>query len=145
MNAAIHSIAAACLFLFAATARGDDAELKRLQGRFERTFTNKAGVQFRTIKDVAGDQSTVTTFDDVGNIVEEHRSTFKVEKRGSVNVLSFFNVVVTAGPDKGSTDPATRSYIYRLDGDNFAEAWGLLDGDNSPPRMFYWKKTQSGQ
>jgi|SRR5688572_1312352 len=145
MNTAISSAVAACLILFAAIARGDDAELKRLQGRFERTFTNKAGVQFRTIKDVAGDQSTVTTFDDVGNIVEEHRSTFKVEKRGSVNVLSFFNVVVTAGPEKGSTDPATRSYIYRLDGDNFAEAWGLLEGDASPPRIFFWKKSKGEQ
>jgi hypothetical protein len=57
-----------------------------------------------------------------------------------VHVLSFFNVLVTAGPNKGHADPGTRSYIYRFDGDVFAEAWGLLEGDESPPRMFYWRK-----
>ena len=68
------------------------AEMKRLEGRFERTFTNGAGTVFRAVKDVADGQSTVVTYDDVGNVVESHQSQFKVEKRGPVRVFSFFNL-----------------------------------------------------
>src|SRR6478735_5177119 len=77
------------------------AEMARLAGRFERTVKNEAGTEFRVVKDVAGDQSTVTTYDDVGQVVTAHTSTFKVEERAGLRVLTFFNLKVTAGPDKG--------------------------------------------
>jgi|SRR4051794_31377594 len=121
------------------------AELKRIGGRFERLFQNAAGTTFRAVKEVDGDQSSVTTFDDVGNVVESHGSTIKTEKRGDVRVLSFFNFVVTAGPDKGHVELGTSSYIYRLDGDTFTEVWGLLDGDDSPPRMFQWRRIKDAK
>jgi len=116
------------------------AELKRISGRFERYFKNAAGTTFRAIKDVVDDQSRVTTVDDVGNVVEAHTSTIKVEKRGPVRVLSFFNLTVTAGTQKGHVEPATNSYIYRLEGDTFTEVVGILEGDSSPPRMISWRR-----
>ena len=119
-----------------------DAEIRRLQGRYERTFKNDAGTEFRTIKDVAGNQSTVTTYDDVGNVIEAHTSSFKVEKRGEIRVLSFFNVLVTAGAAKGRQVLETQSYIYRASDEQFAEVWGLLESDPSPPRMFIWKRVK---
>jgi len=128
--------------------RGDDdnaAELKRVGGRFERHFQNAAGITFRSVKDVDGDQSTVTTYDDVGNVIESHGSTIKVEKRGPVRVLSFFNLAVTAGPNKGHVELGTSSYIYRMEADVFTEVWGLLEGDDSPPRMFQWKRVKDGK
>ena len=135
------SLVAIWLMLVATGLADENAdELKRLQGRFERTFKNTAGTMFRSVQDIAGDQSAVTTYDDAGNIVAAHSATIKTEKRGSIRVLSFFNLLVTAGPDKGHTEPGTSSYIYRLDGDVFSEAWGLLEGDNSPPRILYWRK-----
>jgi len=121
------------------------AELKRIGGRFERFFQNAAGTTFRALKEVDGDQSSVTTFDDVGNVVESHGSTIKVEKRGGVRVLSFFNFVVTAGPNKGHVELGTSSYIYRMEGDTFTEVWGLLDGDDSPPRMFQWRRIKDAK
>jgi hypothetical protein len=122
-----------------------DNELKRIEGRYERKVTNGAGTEFRVIKDMAGDKSIVATFDDEGNIVEAHESTFRLEKKGPVWVFSYFNRTVTAGPGKGHVDPATRSYIYRLHDDTFTEVWGLLEGDNSPPRMFHWKRTAAAK
>ena len=135
------------LFILAplSKASGDDereAEIRKLQGRYERRFTNDAGTEFRTIKDVAGDQETVTTYDDVGNVIEAHTSSIKVEKRGEVRVLSFYNVTVTAGPAKGRQLAETRSYIYRASDDHFAEVWGLLESDPSPPRMLIWKRVK---
>lgn len=125
--------------------RADDNgdELKRLEGRYERTFTNNAGTQFKVIKDVVGDQSVVTTYDDVGNVIESHTSTIKVEKRGPVRVHSFFNLPVTAGPAKGEQQFETRSYIYRADEESFVEVWGMLEGDPFPPRVLYWKRVKT--
>jgi hypothetical protein len=120
-------------------------EIKRLMGRYERTVTNNAGTQFRVVKEVFEDYDTVTTFDDVGNVVAAHRSEFKVEKRGPVRVFSFFNSVSTAGPAKGEQNFATHSYIYRADADSFAEVWGLLEGDPTPPRMLIWKRIKAEQ
>ena len=132
------------LAMAAAGLADDNAdEIKRLQGRFERTYANTAGTMFRVVKDVSGDQSVVTTYDDVGNVIESHTSTFKVEKRGPVRVFSFFNMAFTAGPHKGAVDFATRSYIYRIDGEMIGEAWGLLEGDDSPPRMLYWRRVKA--
>ena len=142
--ALICSIALTLLVPTLARAADDDnaTELKRIGGRFERHFQNAAGITFRSVKDVDGDQSTVTTFDDVGNVIESHGSTIKVEKRGPVRVLSFFNLVVTAGPDKGHVELGTSSYVYRMEGDVFTEVWGLLEGDSSPPRMFTWRRVK---
>jgi hypothetical protein len=125
-------------------ARGADddteAELKKVGGRFERYFENAAGTTFHAVKEVIGNQSSVTTYDDAGNIVEAHGSTIKVEKRGPVRIFSYFNLVVTAGPDKGHTEAGTNSYIYRIDDDTMTEVWGLLEGDPNPPRMFVWRR-----
>ncbi len=118
-------------------------ELKRLEGRYERTFTNNGGTQFKVVKEVAGDQSVVTTYDDVGNVIESHTSTIKVEKRGPVRVHSYFNLLVTAGPAKGEQHFETQSYIYRANDESFAEVWGMLEGDASPPRIIYWKRIKT--
>ena len=131
------------LVLFCAPLRADDGaaeELKRLEGRYERTFQNEAGTTFRSVQEFAGDQSVITTYDDVGQVVAAHTSTIKVEKQGPVRVLSFFNLLVTAGVKKGAVQGGTSSYIYRLEGDYFIESWGLLEGDRSQPRLFAWKR-----
>jgi hypothetical protein len=144
MRTTAQNLAAVALALLSSFASADDDEVKRLQGRFERTFTNPAGTVFKTVKVVEGAQDTVTTYDDVGNVVEAHASTFTAEKRGGVHVFTFSNSLVTAGPAKGHVEPGPRSYIYRYEGEVFAEAWGLLEGDKSPPRMIYWRKIKDG-
>ncbi|HEY2411615.1 MAG TPA: hypothetical protein VGI40_05210 [Pirellulaceae bacterium] len=127
----------ACLLVLSQPSAADDNadELKRLEGRYERTFANTAGTQFKVIKEVVGDQSVVTTYDDVNNVIESHTSTIKVEKRGPVRVHSFFNLLVTAGPAKGEQQFETSSYIYRADDESFVEVWGMLEGDPSPPDL----------
>jgi hypothetical protein len=136
--------AIALLLVSAASAAEDNADdLKRVMGRWERTFTNPAGTQFRVIKDVFENYDTVTTYDDVGNVVTAHRSEFKIEKRGPVRVFSFFNSVVTAGPDKGAQHFETNSYIYRVDDESFIEVWGMLDGDPNPVRVLGWKRVKT--
>jgi hypothetical protein len=117
-----------------------DAELRKVEGRWERIAHNAAGTRFRIVKDVAGELDTVTTFDDLGNILDAHTSTFKLEKRGPVRVFSFYNVVVTAGINKGHIEAATSSYIYRVDDETFTEVWGMLEGDKRHPNMLIWRR-----
>jgi hypothetical protein len=118
------------------------ADLKRLEGRFERKFTNEAGIVFRTVKNVADGKSLVTTFDDVGNVIESHESEYKIQRHGSLRVFTYFNYIVTAGPNKGRRRFESNSYVYRIDGDTIIEAWGLLENDPNPPRMFTWKRVK---
>lgn len=132
----------ACTAIGAADEKQKDSEANRPQGRFERTVNNAAGTPFQMIQEFSGDTSTVIVYDDVGNLVQSHTATFKTEKRGPVRVLSFYNLVVTAGPNKGASDPATHSYIYRYDGKQFAEVWGVLEGDESPPRIAIWQRIE---
>jgi hypothetical protein len=120
-----------------------DAELKRIEGRYERTVFNQAGTMFRVVKEVVGDAEIVTNYDDVGNVIDSHRASIKVEKRGSVRVFSFFNAVVTHGANKGATQAGTNSYVYRCDNDTFVEAWGMLEGDPNRPRMNIWQKIKT--
>src|SRR5262245_32086106 len=97
---------------YAVTADDDnETEMKKVAGRYERFIRNAAGTTFRAVKEETLDgQSIVTTYDDVGNVVTAHTATFKLEKRGPVRVFSFFNLVVTAGPEKGHTELGTSSY-----------------------------------
>ena len=121
------------------------AELQRVAGRYERYFQNAAGLLFRSVKEERDGRSMVTTYDDVGNIVEAHTAEFKLEKRGPVNVFSFFNLTVIAGPNKGLTQPATSSFIYRVDDKQFAEVWGMLEGDTAPPYMLVWRRLKDNE
>jgi hypothetical protein len=122
-------------------AADDDAdELKKLAGRYERSFANNAGTMFRVTKEIDGDQERVTTLDDDGNVIASHTATIKVEKRGPVRVFSYSNRVALAGPHKGERQVGTFSYIYRADQDSFVEARGVMDGDPSPPGMAIWKR-----
>jgi hypothetical protein len=135
------ALLAGTLLLSAFAAADENAdELKRLEGRYERTYTNMAGTWFRATKEIVGNQETVTHFDDVGNVVTAHTTTIKVEKRGPVRVFSFFNAAVTAGPNKGAQQFETVSYIYRVDNDSFVEVWGMLEGDPNPPQALRWKR-----
>jgi hypothetical protein len=117
-----------------------DPELKRIEGLFERTFQTPNGQMFRTEKRVKGNRSFVTTYDAGGNVIEAHSSTIKVEQQGPVKVLTYWNREVTAGPAQGTVRREPASYIYRMEGDQFFEVWGILEGDKSPPRMFVWKR-----
>lgn len=48
---------------------------------------------------------------------------------GRLRIFTFFNNVITAGPQKGQIDKAPTSFVYRVTGDTFFEVNGLLIGD----------------
>lgn len=119
-----------------------EQQMRLLEGKFERYVTNAAGVRFHIVKEVAGDQSTVMIYDDQGRVVDGHRSVFSVAKQGPVHVFTYQDLEVLAGPQKGRIDKGPYSYLYRVEGDTITEAWGLLESDKTPPRMFQWTRVK---
>ena len=84
----------------------------------------------------------MTFLDAEGNVIAAKRSEFRVEQTGKVRIFTFFNNVISAGPQKGQTDNEPKSYIYRVNGDTFVEVNGLLMGDDAEPVAFTWERVK---
>lgn len=116
-------------------------ELAEVQGKWVRTMRTDSGT-FKVVKEHRGSKTTVTILDWEGNVVTAKKSEFRLEQTGKVRIFTFFNNVITAGPQKGQTDEAPHSYIYRVTGDTFVEVNGLLIGDDAEPVAFTWKRVK---
>lgn len=110
-------------------------ELAGVQGKWERIMKADGGA-FKVVKEHKGNETTVTILDFEGNVVVAKRSEFRLEQTGKVRIFTFFNNVITVGPDKGQMDKAPHFYIYRITGDTFVEVNGLLIGDGDEPVIF---------
>ncbi|MCL4204771.1 MAG: hypothetical protein KJ000_20020 [Pirellulaceae bacterium] len=124
------------------TAKAEEAandELAKVQGKWVRTVKTDRGT-FKVVKEHKGNDTTVTFFDSDGNVMAEKTSQFRLEQTGKVRIFTFFNNVITAGPQKGQIDKAPTSFVYRVTGDTFFEVNGLLIGDDTEPLAFSWKR-----
>ncbi len=116
-------------------------ELADVQGKWERVMRTDGGI-YKVVKEHKGNETTVTILDSNGADVVAKKSEFRLEKTGRVRIFTFFNNVITAGPQKGQTDKAPHSYIYRITGDTFVEVNGLLIGDDDEPVIFAWQRVK---
>ena len=117
----------------------DAAELAKVQGKWGRQMKTANGV-VQIVKQHMGHKTTVTYLDAKGNVLAEKESEFRLELTGRVRIFTFFNNVVTAGPQKGQADKKPKSYIYRIEGDTFIEVNGLLVDDKGEPNVHIWKR-----
>jgi hypothetical protein len=119
----------------------DEAELAKVQGKWVRSVKTANG-PVQIIKEHKGQKTTLQFMDANGNVVASKISEFRLEKTGRVRVFTFFNNVVTSGPQKGQVDKEKKSYIYRIEGDSFIEANGLLLDDEGPALVYQWKRVK---
>lgn len=138
-----------CLALIAATdtAPTPQQDLKALQGRWERTL---AGDELdghkgaaKAIKEIAGNKESVSYLNDAGEAVYASTADFKLETAGRVKLYTFSNFKVTKGKSQGGDPPkGAVSYIYRVEGDLYHEAHGLLIDSpaGSKPIVVTWKR-----
>jgi hypothetical protein len=117
-------------------------ELAGLQGKWERTMMDAAGNTIRVVKQHTGNRTSVTTMTDRGETIAAHTSEFKLETRGAVRVFTYSRVKVVAGPEAGREHAGEFAYIYKVDGDTFVEAHGLLIGDESPISVLIWTRVK---
>ena len=116
-------------------------ELAEVQGKWVRTIRTDSGT-FKVVKEHKGNKTTVTFMDSEGRIVQAKSSEFRLENSGKVRIFTFFNNLITAGPQKGRTNKEPHSYIYRVVGDTFVEVNGLLIDDDAAPVAFTWKRVK---
>ena len=126
-----------------------EQDLEALQGRWERKITggddNARKGEARAVKEVKGSQETVTYYDDAGKPVRATTADFKLERSGRVKLYTFANLKVTLGDDKGDAGASQPiSYIYRVDGDVYHEAHGLLVDSpaGSTPFVARWDRAK---
>ena len=85
-------------------------------------------------------QGRLTTFDPQGNVVFQHQSNYQVGTSGQVKILTYSNVLVTAGVETGHLRPGPFSYAYRVDGDKFYEVRGLLADTPESFDVIVWER-----
>jgi hypothetical protein len=141
--------------LLAPTARSEDRtagpghkddDVKTLQGRWQRKLVPKdvdAHGGSRAVKAISGDRETVTYFDESGQSVYATTADFKLEQAGPVKIYTYSNLKVTQAKEGGTEAPQGNvSYIYRVEGDQYYEAHGLLTTSpaGSKPRVVEWQR-----
>jgi len=122
----------------------DNAEgnLQALQGRWIRAVKTK-NIEYKIVKVHTGYKTTVTVLGPDGKIVTAKESEFRLESTDRVKVFTFFNNRILVGPNKGQIDKKEKSYIYRIEGDRFIEAQGLLTDDRGKPFMIIWHRDEN--
>jgi hypothetical protein len=125
---------------------GHDDEVKSLQGRWQRKLAPKdvdAHGGSRAVKAISGNRETVTYFDESGRAVYATTADFNLEESGPVKIYTYSNFKITQAKDGGTQAPAGNvSYIYKLEGDQYYEAHGLLTTSpaGSKPRVVEWRR-----
>jgi hypothetical protein len=120
----------------------EEADLKAMQGRWTYQVKNAAGVPIRIEKAVDGTSDTVTHFDANGNVIHAHASTFELKRQGPLRIFTIKTQNVIAGPNQGMQRPVPRSFIYRIEGNDMIECWGLLETDRGPATLIYWNRVK---
>jgi hypothetical protein len=119
-------------------------DLEALQGRWERvmtTDTSLLGKAKRAVREVKGDQETVTWYGDKDQVIRSHRVTFHLSESGKVRVFTWTDMEVLEGLGKGLKPPLTGSDVYRLNSGVLYEASGFVDGAGYV-EFAKWKKAE---
>jgi hypothetical protein len=136
------TIAPACAETKAIADGAAEIELAKMQGTWVRTVETDDG-KVKLVKEHKGNWTSLTIYDSKGNVVAAKKSEFRLEQTGKVRIFTFFNNVITAGPQQGRVDKTPKSYIYRISDDTFYEVNGMLVGDGDEPISFAWRRVKA--
>jgi hypothetical protein len=131
-----------CVLVLSGAVIGDDERpVDPIAGAWERTVTTPQGA-YRFVKSHLDGKTTLHVTGPDGTVVESKASEYRVSETEAVRVFTYFNNVVTAGPNAGQRAAGESSYIYRIDGDRFYEIHGLLKSDDGPVQVIVWNRVQ---
>ena len=112
-----------------------------IAGAWERTVTTPQG-PYRFVKSHLDGKTRLHVTGPDGTVVESKTSEYRVSETEAVRAFTYFNNVVTAGPNAGRRVPGESLYIYRIEGDRFYEIHGLLKSDEDPVQVIVWERVQ---
>lgn len=130
-----------CWGLLAGIGQADEKPVG-IEGKWERRGKDASGKPFLIVKNHAAGATTLTAYDGEGKVVHQHKSEYRLKETGDIRVSTYFNMEVTAGPNKGTKAAGPFSYAYRIEGDTFYEFTGVLVSDKGPPAIVVWKRGQ---
>lgn len=113
-----------------------------LTGKWSRNDQTGNGSPLRVEQEVIGKRSIVRVFDLNGKLVHEHQAKFQLQRLPEINVFTYYDLEVTAGPNKGKRQPQPRSFVYRIKDNQFIQVEGILKDDKTPPRFLIWWKNK---
>jgi len=117
-----------------------EEEYAQVEGTWELVLdTDRSGIP-RRVKTHQGRKTTVTTYDEAGEIASQHHSEYKLKKSGMARIFVYFNVVPATGPSKGHKLPGPFYYAFNVQGNTFLEVYGLLAGDDRSSRVLRWNR-----
>lgn len=148
--AALFCVAGAAVLIAADPGRTADRaatevqDLLEVQGKWEREEPQGSNAPYqRVVKEVKGNEETVTHYRADGSVWRAHRAQFKLSRSGDVKVFSFSNVQITDGDGKGSRFPGPSSYIYVTTERQFKEVTGFLPGQEAQaPSVLVWRRAK---
>lgn len=115
-------------------------DLAKLQGKWE-TMLRAGGQTIHNVQTIKDTTSTVERFDEQGVLLHRHTADFKLSVKDQIRVFTFFDLRVTAGPQKGRGFKGPLSFIYVLKPSAWIEARGLLtDQNDGDPRLMTWQR-----
>jgi len=115
------------------------ANLAMVQGKWERK--PEGGEVRRATKEIQGNKETVTFYGNGDAILRRHRVEFRLDRKGDVNLFTYFGGEIVEGEGKGTAFPASpQSYIYRVDQGSFFEVFGFLPGQDAKPVLQEWTR-----
>jgi hypothetical protein len=118
-------------------------DLQRMQGRWEQTTPegNALPNGERIVKEVQGDKESVTWYGPDGEVTRSHRATIALKKTGTVRTLSFSDMEMLHGPNKGQKVNVSGSYVYVINKDTFYEVVNVLESHGpNPPAISVWRR-----
>jgi hypothetical protein len=122
-------------------------DLSALQGRWEQLPDQPGGSgtpRQRVVKEVSGNNETVTTYGPNGQVVRAQTATFRLSRSGPVRVYTVDNPRITAG--EGDATKRRLQYVYRVHGSEFDEVWGLLPGQEEREVVVKrWRREGAGR
>jgi hypothetical protein len=115
-------------------------DLKLLQGHWEMLHGNegKGPPTVRSVKEIRGNRETLRRYNlATGELLREHTVEFALSASGDVRVFTFYGV--------GGDPKQGLSFVYKIDGDNFYDVPGLLQGGEyrnyqASPTVWRWKR-----
>ena len=134
-------IAILCLGMLAGIGQTQD-KVGSVEGKWETRQKDEGGKSVRSVKEHKDGQTTLTRYDEKGEVVSQHQSQYKLRKTDEVRIFTYSNVEVTKGPNKGQKAAGPFSYAFRIQDDSFYEFHGVLLGDSGAPRLVIWTRVK---
>lgn len=140
MRIALSFLVASLLIAPAAAQDAPADDVKKLQGKWLLTQTERDGTIIRVVKQITGNQETVSVYRDGTHLVYQHTLDFEIKKTADVTLFICRNQRMTAGPNKGVVKEGPFSFLSQVKGNQWFILSGMLNDDSIPFRIDWFER-----